>query len=216
MVTFYDFPREHWRHIRTSNIVESPFSTVRPSVTLSTWLRDYLYIPLGGNRLGKAKTFRNLMATMLLGGLWHGAAYNFVIWGGYHGVLVAITNLFASSRMGEKPVKKDSPLKKFLKIFFTFHLVCFGWILFRSSNMLIFSTIIRNLFVWPDHAIHFSGLFLTALFTGFIMHFLLRVQKDWVREKYILLPGYVQGVVYVCLLLVFTALSTQDVPFIYF
>ena len=63
-------------------------------ISLSRWLRDYLYIPLGGNRHGRLQTYRNLMLTMLLGGLWHGASWNFVVWGGYHGALLSIERMF--------------------------------------------------------------------------------------------------------------------------
>src|SRR5215468_1911989 len=88
-------------------------------VSLSTWLRDYLYIPLGGNRKGEANTYRNLLLTMLLGGLWHGANWTFVIWGGQHGASLAV----------ERKLTRGRPLlpgilRKFLKQLFVFHLVC--------------------------------------------------------------------------------------------
>ena len=70
-------------------------------ISLSRWLRDYLYIPLGGNRDGRLKTYRNLMLTMLLGGLWHGASWNFVAWGGYHGALLSIERMFRGKRTAE-------------------------------------------------------------------------------------------------------------------
>ena len=72
-------------------------------ISLSTWLRDYLYIPLGGNRHGRWMTYRNLMITMLLGGLWHGASWNFVIWGGYHGALLSVERVFR----GDRQIRKD-------------------------------------------------------------------------------------------------------------
>ena len=69
-------------------------------ISLSRWLRDYLYIPLGGNRHGRLETYRNLMLTMLLGGLWHGASWNFVVWGGYHGALLSFERMFRGKRTG--------------------------------------------------------------------------------------------------------------------
>lgn len=96
-------------------------------ISLSTWLRDYLYIPLGGNRLGKRITYRNLIITMFLGGLWHGAAWHFVAWGIYHGLLLVAFN-FAEEK------KISLPLPKFLKVFLFFNLTCAGWVFFRAPS----------------------------------------------------------------------------------
>jgi len=98
-------------------------------ISLSTWLRDYLYIPLGGNRRGRGRTYFNLMATMLLGGLWHGAAWNFVIWGGLHGVYLAVHRMLAG---GER--KPRTGLRAVAGGLVTFHLVCFAWIFFRADS----------------------------------------------------------------------------------
>lgn len=102
-------------------------------ISLSTWLRDYLYISLGGNKNGSVKTYRNLMLTMLIGGLWHGAAWNFVIWGGYHGGLLCVfrmvkekTNLFIES--------KPSMGVYMIQSIIMFQLVCIGWVFFRAEN----------------------------------------------------------------------------------
>src|SRR6202035_919522 len=99
-------------------------------MSLSRWLRDYLYIPLGGNRHGRLMTYRNLMLTMLLGGLWHGASWNFVIWGGYHGALLSIERM-----MGRREFEKKPPLWLYpLRALITFGLVCIGWIFFRAAT----------------------------------------------------------------------------------
>jgi len=101
-------------------------------ISLSTWLRDYLYIPLGGNRGGTYKTYRNLMITMLLGGLWHGAAWAFVIWGALHGLYLVLFRLvpriFAIS-------EKNGTLARAFGIFLTFHLVLLTWVFFRAPGM---------------------------------------------------------------------------------
>jgi len=100
-------------------------------ISLSSWLRDYLYIPLGGNRGGTAKMLRNLMLTMLLGGLWHGANWTFVIWGGLHGLYLSADRLLHGSR-----VPKDSCLPwRILKIVATFHLVVLTWLFFRAESL---------------------------------------------------------------------------------
>jgi len=98
-------------------------------MTLSRWLRDYLYISLGGNKKGKIRTYLNIMLTMLLGGLWHGASWNFVAWGGYHGALLAIERLF-----GIRVAPKGKAAKA-LRTVFTFIMVTIGWgVFFRCKN----------------------------------------------------------------------------------
>jgi alginate O-acetyltransferase complex protein AlgI len=97
-------------------------------ITLSRWLRDYLYIPLGGNRKGERKTYRNLMITMLLGGLWHGASFTFVIWGGIHGSALAAER-WARERWRGFHVPKP------VAWFVTFHIVCIAWVFFRAPNL---------------------------------------------------------------------------------
>ena len=97
-------------------------------ISLSTWLRDYLYVPLGGNRRGPRRTYANLMTVMLLGGLWHGASWNFVIWGGIHGTMLA----------AERARGKDSfyrRLPRALRIAITFAIVCLSWVFFRAKTL---------------------------------------------------------------------------------
>ena len=112
-------PREFWR---------------RWHISLSTWLRDYLYIPLGGNRGTRLFTYRNLLLTMLIGGLWHGAAWTFLAWGLYHGILLAITRLWEHSGP-QRSAAPRSRLVAFASIIGTFHLVCLGWLFFRAASM---------------------------------------------------------------------------------
>jgi alginate O-acetyltransferase complex protein AlgI len=98
-------------------------------MTLSHWLRDYLYFPLGGNRKGNVRTYANLMITMLLGGLWHGASWTFVVWGGLHGIFLAIERA-----VGIKTMDRGTGIVRLLRQVLTFHLVCFGWIFFRNPT----------------------------------------------------------------------------------
>ena len=102
-------------------------------VSLSTWLRDYLYIPLGGNRKGRSRTYANLALTMLLGGLWHGAAWTFVAWGAFHGALLVGYHAWAEWR--GKEVLRGSAIGTWARRVATFHLVCLGWLLFRATSM---------------------------------------------------------------------------------
>ena len=105
-------------------------------ISLSSWLRDYLYISLGGNRKGKMRTYLNLLITMLLGGLWHGAAIRFVLWGALHGVALALHKAWMSIAAWAKPNGEQmNPLLRLGGWFFTFNLVCLGWLLFRAEDM---------------------------------------------------------------------------------
>jgi alginate O-acetyltransferase complex protein AlgI len=115
----------------------SPYAAVgfsefwsRWHISLSTWLRDYLYIPLGGNRIGPARTYVNLMLTMLIGGLWHGAAWTFVAWGGLHGAYLI------GERMVRRALEPLEPIRRprWLGVVVTFALVCVAWVFFRATS----------------------------------------------------------------------------------
>ena len=125
-------------------------------ISLSNWLRDYLYIPLGGNRGGWPKTFRNLMLTMLLGGLWHGAGVAYIAWGLYHGLLLALhriwQKIFPSSQHS-----KPKRLVGFLHVVIFFHITCIGWLLFRAGSVNdstpqagVILRYLGQLWRWPD------------------------------------------------------------------
>jgi alginate O-acetyltransferase complex protein AlgI len=107
-------------------------------ITLSQWLRDYLYIPLGGNRKGTARTYVNLMLTMLLGGLWHGASWNFVIWGGLHGLGLVIHRLVGKTG----PV---SMVRRALGWIVTYAFVCFCWVFFRADSFSLALVVLRKI-----------------------------------------------------------------------
>jgi len=111
-------------------------------MTLSRWLRDYLYIPLGGNRKGEARTYANLMITMLLGGLWHGASWNFVIWGGLHGAYLAGERALLSRW---RAWNANHPLAAALRVLVTFHLVCLAWVFFRAHDFALARTVLGRL-----------------------------------------------------------------------
>ena len=102
-------------------------------ISLSTWLRDYLYISLGGNRNGKR--LRNVMITMLLGGLWHGAAWTFIAWGAFHGVIITATHYLSNLTVFKPFAESNKKLQIFLKWAITFYLVLLGWVLFRATSL---------------------------------------------------------------------------------
>lgn len=112
-------------------------------ITLSAWLRDYLYIPLGGNRNGKWNTYRNLMITMLLGGLWHGANWTFVAWGGLHGFYLWVEKAILDAR---NETSKPSFIPKFILAMATFFLVNVTWVFFRAGTFAQAGSILQSMF----------------------------------------------------------------------
>ena len=134
-----------------------PYIAINPAdrwrrwhISLSTWLRDYLYIPLGGNRHGNYKTYRNLGLTMLLGGLWHGAAWNFIIWGAWEGMLLMVHRFVKGWLDRVSFTKSLFPfwLRNLIKMVVMFQLVCLGWIIFRCRNFEQIQVMFTNLFTW--------------------------------------------------------------------
>jgi D-alanyl-lipoteichoic acid acyltransferase DltB (MBOAT superfamily) len=116
-------------------------------ISLSSWLRDYLYIPLGGSRGTSRRTLANLMLTMLLGGLWHGAAWTFVIWGALQGLYLALHRLWAASPSMAVQWVRNRPEWTWASRLLMFHAVCFGWIFFRAPSFEIAFEVLRNLTV---------------------------------------------------------------------
>jgi hypothetical protein len=116
-------------------------------MTLCNFLRDYVYIPLGGGRTGTLQKYRNLLVTMFLGGLWHGAAWTFVLWGIYHGVLLCVNHIWRSVKISV--VGGYARPAAGVGILLTFVAVSFGWVLFRAQNLSSAATIYRGLFSIP-------------------------------------------------------------------
>ena len=135
----------------------APYSAANPSefwkrwhISLSSWLRDYLYIGLGGNRRGAARTYRNLIITMLLGGLWHGAQWTFILWGAYHGALLVLYRLARPVFSSEPDFPRGAragAIWRALRVAFFFHLVCVGWLIFRADSVDQIGAMLRALFL---------------------------------------------------------------------
>jgi alginate O-acetyltransferase complex protein AlgI len=183
-------------------------------ISLSTWLREYLYIPLGGNRHGTVRTYLNLIATMLLGGLWHGASWNFVIWGGIHGGMLA----FERSQRRESFYQR---LPKSLRVAITFLIVLMGWVFFRASNLARGAEYLASMFGF-GHALPGA-----ALVSGIVYqpYYLLSVAvaalvvwagvQTWDWTEHLTLPKV--AVCFVLAWVALAALATQKFnPFIYF
>ncbi|MES9832889.1 MAG: MBOAT family O-acyltransferase [Candidatus Thiodiazotropha sp. DIVDIV] len=120
----------------------NPYFSASPSdfwsrwhISLSTWIRDYIYIPLGGGRLGNFLTFRNLVLTMFLGGLWHGAGWTFVFWGLFHGAILVIYHAIEEQKGKGYFTEQTSLAKHIVFVIVMFHLTCISWLLFRADSM---------------------------------------------------------------------------------
>ena len=183
-------------------------------MSLSRWLRDYLYIPLGGNRKGTARTYVNLMAVMLLGGLWHGAAWNFLVWGGFHGVLLAGERAFGRERA-------TAGLPAFLRIALTFFLVLISWVFFRAANLGDAVGYLANMAGLGDvqpgarllGGILYQPYYLATFVLAAAVTWGLPKSSDWLRS--LTWPKALAAIVLLWLALV--AMETQGYnPFIYF
>ena len=187
-------------------------------ISLSSWLQQYLYIPLGGNRKGKVRTYVNLMLTMLLGGLWHGAGVNFIIWGGLHGGALCVHKIWHARR----PEYRNA-FTKAMCILFTFVFVCLCWVPFRAADFATSAAIYGKLFIWSGGIAHpFTWAIAVPVLTGLatvwcaIFHRdakgavhgempIFRLNTFFGVLAFTLLAGF-------CLILMYTG----DNPFIYF
>ena len=190
-------------------------------ISLSSWLRDYLYISLGGNRKGKFRQYLNLIITMFLGGLWHGASWNFVVWGMFHGVALALHKGWMSI-VGRKKGEESSGIRRFFGIVITFHFVCFSWIFFRNAtfegSMDMIGQIITNfqpqLFI---QLIEGYWRVFALMLLGFLLHFAPIKWETAFANSVIRLPLIGKVVLMVALVyLVIQVKSSEIQPFIYF
>ncbi|HEY7212349.1 MAG TPA: MBOAT family O-acyltransferase [Bryobacteraceae bacterium] len=186
-------------------------------ISLSTWLRDYLYIPLGGSRHGEKRTHRNLLITMLLGGLWHGANWTFVIWGAIHGMGQSIGRL-VSHGLDQQRLAEPGFVSRWWKRIFIFHAVCFSWIFFRAQSLHEAQKFLSGLGViaWrPEFAVAFQFLILFSLPLFALDLLLEKREEEFLFEKTVARPvqwAYASGMLLA--LLFFAANETN--AFIYF
>lgn len=192
-------------------------------MTLSRFLRDYLYIPLGGSRNGPFAVYRNVMITMVLGGLWHGAAWTFVLWGALHGAGLSAERLWANRRaMGRRsPEERDisqaegSASTAWRRIV-TFHVVCLGWVLFRSDSLAAAGSVLSRLGDWgPAPAL--TPAVLALIVGGIGVQYLPASLRLSVRNAFAGLRPVGMAASLGVLLLLIDALGPEGVaPFIYF
>ena len=182
----FQFPKNFDAPYKSATITEF---WSRWHTSLSPWLRAYLYLSLGGNRRGTLRTYLNLIITMVLGGLWHGAAIRFVLWGALHGVALALHKIWLSIVPWAKMKGEDmNPLSRVLGIILTFHIVCLGWLLFRAEDMqtvyLMLYQILHsfNTSIIPQFILGYKEV-LALIVLGYFMHFMpAQIDSDLQRK----------------------------------
>ncbi|WP_419552152.1 MBOAT family O-acyltransferase [Candidatus Poriferisodalis sp.] len=187
-------------------------------MTLSRWLRDYLYVPLGGNRGGRVNTYRNLMIVMLLGGLWHGSTWNFVIWGGIHGVVLAVERLVREQRerSGAGPLLSPG-LGEVVRWLVTFHVVCLAWVFFRSESLSAAVEMLGAVASFDNYAGTATPLVIAVTFGALAFQFMPTDWFDQLRDGFASLGWVAQGAVVGVSLVAIDVLGPTGVaPFIYF
>jgi D-alanyl-lipoteichoic acid acyltransferase DltB (MBOAT superfamily) len=189
-------------------------------ISLSTWLRDYLYISLGGNRKGKVRTYINQMVTMVLGGLWHGASWRFIVWGALHGAALCFHKMFRSWRIQDD--YKPGWWAGALNIFITFHFVCFCWIFFRAAPMDTAGQMIGQIMNHPNPQILFEFIsgyknVVLLMAIGYLLHFMPQRATFALQKGVTEMPLALKAVwVAAIIVLVIQTKSAAIQPFIYF
>jgi D-alanyl-lipoteichoic acid acyltransferase DltB (MBOAT superfamily) len=196
-------------------------------ISLSTWFRDYLYIPLGGNRVAKSRWLFNLFVVFLVSGLWHGANWNFVIWGGLHGIYLVgsiVTENIRNSFVKIIGLSKIPKVHSFVKIFITFHLVALGWIFFRTDNVADAWYIISHIFSGAELSIErfYMGFsqaeFIVAILSIFFMESVHLMQEHIkIRKFFSERSIFFRYPVYIIILAVILLFGVfEETDFIYF
>ncbi|MBN1995530.1 MAG: MBOAT family protein [Anaerolineae bacterium] len=195
-------------------------------ISLSSWFRDYVYIPLGGNRVTQGRWYFNLMVVFLLSSLWHGAAWTFVVWGGLHGLYLLVSIWTAGLQAGlEKFLRLDRAplLQKLIRVGLTFNLVSFAWIFFRANSIADAFYIVRHLLVGLELKTNYglAGGFYGYIFGLVMIIFLLAVQvgqrRGSIRQSLALSPVWLRwAVYYVFIFTIFTFGYFGTTEFIYF
>jgi len=203
----YSFPRNFDQPYR-ANSLQSFWR--RWHISLSSWLRDYLYLPLGGGRGGLWSSSRNVMITMLLGGLWHGAAWTFVAWGALHGAVQVIERVWRHFLEGRASVPH------WLGVILTFHVVCLGWILFRAESFPLAMEMLAGL-ARPGPVEVLTPFLLTLIVGGLAMHWLPPRAAEGLAARLQAAPSLTLGVLVGLAILLVEAVRPEGVaPFIYF
>lgn len=192
-------------------------------ISLSSWLRDYLYISLGGNRKGRLRTYGNLLLTMLLGGLWHGAAIRFILWGALHGIALALHKLWLTLIPNAKIMGSEmSRGYRIAGIFLTFNIVCFGWLMFRAGSMQTVTLMLHqiafnfNAAMIPQVLSGYAGVFI-LIGCGYLLHLLPAKIDSAAQHIVVHAPMIFQVLLATVMIWSVMQIKSSDIqPFIYF
>ncbi len=185
-------------------------------ISLSTWLRDYLYVPLGGGRGSAWKTARNLAIVMLLGGLWHGAAWGFVLWGAVHGLLLAAGRLFHAATGVDADATNQPLSSRLARIVVTFHVAAGCFVLFRAPDFATLTSFFGSLVRSSGELNTVPSIAYAALIVAALLEWMPRRWLEGLAWVYARLPCPMQAGVITVSLLTFGALGGTGAPFIYF
>ncbi|MEO7394907.1 MAG: MBOAT family O-acyltransferase [Chitinophagaceae bacterium] len=203
-------------------------------ITLSAWLRDYLYIPLGGNQKGKIKTYINLMITMLLGGLWHGANWTFVVWGGLHGFYLWVEKFFKDLRTKKSSLaftadsnatavmvdtSQNKTVKNFILALLTFFLINVTWVFFRAADFTTAWNMLGSMFgLGKSGAALLTTLAITkvAVITSLMVLFHWFMRNTNILSAAYKLPWWIMGIIWAVILLLLILSQESSSCFIYF
>lgn len=185
-------------------------------ISLSSWLRDYLYIPLGGNKKGVIRTQINLVLTMLLGGLWHGAAWHYVLWGAWHGALLMVERIFqpATGFVGRK-----IPALSIIGWLITIYAVVIGWVMFRATDVIHARNIFQTMHDTPSMAVKnlpLSQVILTLSAAAFVILLQLLLRKQTAESIFSKTPEWLSGVLFGFMILAIALFAGKATGFIYF
>jgi D-alanyl-lipoteichoic acid acyltransferase DltB (MBOAT superfamily) len=211
----YKFPKNFDAPYKATNIVDF---WRRWHISLSAWLRDYVYIPLGGSRHGRGRKYLNVFLTMLICGIWHGAAWSFVVFGIVHGVAVAATHAFRDALGKKGDVDEDAhPVVSGLFTFATFTFVALSFVIFRSESIPKALAIYERLLTFTTYHGNLHAAPLLVLFAGLCAQWVPRRTFEQLRDGFVRIPAPAQGfALFVVALLLREVASTEAVPFVYF
>ncbi len=214
MLLGYHFPRNF----------NAPYTATDPQdfwqrwhISLSSWLRDYLYIPLGGSRSGAARTYVNLMLTMLLGGLWHGASWTFVMWGGLQGLYLIMHRLWSTSSSQQIQHLRTRTWWPWVARILMFHAVCIGWVFFRSPTFNVAATVFHQLATSRGALTMATWPVLLTLVLGIFGQYAPRLWRRTAESTMSRLPIFASGITLAFVIFLIELLGPTGVaPFIYF
>ena len=214
--------------LRFKDNFNSPFKSQSPTefwhrwhISLSTWLRDYVYIPLGGNRCSKPRAYFNQFATMLVGGLWHGASWMYVIWGALHGLMLVIHKFFKGLFPKLPDHKKGSWWRMTANMFLTFNLVAFIFVFFRMRSLENARQMAHQIF--HDFHLAVAPQFIAGYFTiilammlGYFLHLAPASWSARCKRAFTAVPFWIQAIILAIIILIIIQVRQSDiVPFIY-